>query len=86
MEAVRHQWSVLSTGVEEGREEGLKEGREIGLAEGLEKGLKEGRIVGRAEGANQAKLAVARLMLSNGESIEKIKIYTSLTDEDLKGL
>ncbi len=90
MEAVRHQWSVLSTGVEEGREEGLKEGREIGLAEGLkeglEKGLKEGRIVGRAEGANQAKLAVARLMLSNGESIEKIRIYTGLTEEDLKGL
>ena len=90
MEAVRHQWSVLTTGVEEGREEGLKEGHELGLKEGLiqgrEEGLKEGKMVGRAEGANQAKLAVARLMLSNGESIEKVRIYTGLTDDELKEL
>jgi predicted transposase/invertase (TIGR01784 family) len=82
MEAVRHQWSVLTTGVEEGREEGLKEGLKEGHAQGLAEGIVQGKIAGRTE----AKLAVAKLMLSNGESIEKVRIYTGLTDDELKEL
>ena len=45
----RDWYSVMSTQLKKGREEGLKEGREEGLKEGLEKGLQEGLEKGRKE-------------------------------------
>ena len=45
----RDWYSVMSTQLKKGREEGLKEGIEKGLKEGIEKGLKEGLEQGRKE-------------------------------------
>ena len=45
----RDWYSVMSTQLKKGREEGLKEGLEKGLQEGLEKGLQKGLEKGRKE-------------------------------------
>lgn len=45
-----------------------------------------GRAEGLAEGRKEGKLEIARMMLSAGESIEKIMSYTGLTKQDITQL
>ena len=51
----RDWYSVMSTQLKKGREEGLKEGLEKGLQEGLEKGLQKGLEKGIQEGLEQGR-------------------------------
>ena len=53
-------------------------GRRIGRQEGLHEGRQEGR--------QEGKLEIARMMLSAGESIEKIMSYTGLTRQEITQL
>ena len=53
-----------------------------GRAEGKEQGLIEGRAEGRAE----VNAHTAKLMLDDGEPIEKIMRYTGLSESDIKSL
>lgn len=50
------------------------------------KGKEEGREEGRAEGEYQAKIAMARLMKSARESIDKIVLYSGLTKDEIAKL
>ena len=45
-----------------------------------------GRRIGRQEGRQEGKLEIARMMLSAGESIEKIMSYTGLTRQEITRL
>ena len=66
--------------MERGREEGRAEGKAEGKAEGRTEGLKKGRT----EGLEKQKIATARLMLEDGEPIEKIIKYTGLTRDQIE--
>lgn len=44
-------------------------------------GKAEGRAEGRAEGMAKRNMEIARTMLDNGESIDKIILYTGLSKE-----
>lgn len=44
----------------------------------------EGRKDGRAEGMEKRNIEIARNMLGNGESIDKIMLYTGLSKEDIE--
>lgn len=44
----------------------------------------EGREDGRAEGMEKRNIEIARNMLGNGESIDKIMLYTGLSKEDIE--
>ena len=62
---IHDQRNAIALGLEQGRTEGLEQGRIEGLQEGLEQGLQEGLEQGLQEGSNQAKIAIARRLLSN---------------------
>lgn len=54
----------------------------IGHREGLQAGLKEGK----KEGLLESQTNIARMMLNDGESIDKIMRYTGLTEDQIKQL
>ena len=78
MENLRYQRSVIKTGREEGREEGLIEGRK----EGLIKGRKEGLVEGRKESTIQ----IAQNMKKEGLSVSMIAKMTGLSEEEVSRL
>lgn len=47
-------------------------------------GREDGRAEGRAEGMEKRNIEIARNMLGNGESIDKIMLYTGLSKEDIE--
>jgi len=59
------------------------EAREKARKEGLKEGRKEGRIEGRVEGENNKAYQMARIMHEFDEPIEKISLYTGLTNEEI---
>jgi predicted transposase/invertase (TIGR01784 family) len=65
---------------------GLQEGREKGLQEGRKEGRKEGRDEGLKEGLQQARLEVARTMLTSGLDITLIVQVTGLPAETIATL
>lgn len=50
------------------------------------KGFEEGKSVGETKGFNEAKIEVARKMLAEKFSVEKIASLTGLSEEDIKNL
>ena len=58
----------------DGYEEGFDKGREDGLQAGLLAGLQQGL----ERGAHQTKLETAKMLLSYGDSPEKVAICTNL--------
>lgn len=86
---------AIKTGLEDGRKQGLEEGMaqgiEKGMAQGLEKGMAQGLEEGMAQGIEKGKaeaehlknIEFAKLMLSDGDSTEKIQRYTGLTAEEI---
>lgn len=49
--------------------------------EGHREGFNEGRVEGRAEGRDERSLEIAKMMLEAGETIEKIKMFTGLSEQ-----
>ena len=86
---------AIKTGLEDGRKQGLEEGMaqgiEKGMAQGIEKGMAQGLEEGMAQGIEKGKaeaehlknIEFAKLMLSDGDSTEKIQRYTGLTAEEI---
>ncbi len=69
---------------EEGLELGKKEGLELGKKEGLKLGKKEGIEQGIEQGIDVAKHQMAKKMLSAGEPLEKVILFTGLTKEEIE--
>ncbi len=55
-------------------------------AEAIAQGLAEGRAEGRAEGLEQSKYEIALKMIKSDESVEKIVLYTGLSESEIKSL
>ena len=72
LKAYRDIKNSLDTALQQGFEKGHEKGKEEGLAEGL------------AEGRDKRSIEIAREMLAEGESIEKIMRYTGLTEAQIK--
>lgn len=70
---------AIKTGLEDGRKQGLEEG----MAQGIEKGMAQGIEKGKAEAEHLKNIEFAKLMLSDGDSTEKIQRYTGLTAEEI---
>ncbi|MDY3939893.1 MAG: Rpn family recombination-promoting nuclease/putative transposase [Spirochaetia bacterium] len=62
----------------EGKEEGIKEGRQEGLSEGIQKGRKEGR--------DEGILQIAAAALKQGVPLETVAAFTGLTPTRLEEL
>ena len=73
--------SMLAQSIEEIRQEAIKEGREEGIAEGVAKGVAKG-----IEKSHKDILEIAKRMLSEGFSVEKIASLTDLSGEEIKKL
>ncbi len=67
-------------------EELRKEGLEEGLKQGVQQGIQQGVQQGKEEGLKQATLAIAKKLMADGESPEKIQKYTGLSREDIARL
>ena len=74
----------VKQGLAQGREEGLAQGREQGLAQGREQGLAQGREQGLAQGAQQEKIANILGMLREGIDISVIVRITSYSVEEIQ--
>lgn len=74
---------AIKTGLEDGRKQGLEEGMAQGMAQGLEEGMAQGIEKGKAEAEHLKNIEFAKLMLSDGDSTEKIQRYTGLTAEEI---
>ena len=64
----------------------LQEGREEGREQGRKEGREEGREEGKKVGFDEAKKMIAINMLKNGESFDKITIFTGLSEDQIKQL
>ena len=60
------------------KEEGLREGFDLGKAEGFD--------LGKADGLAEGKAEVARALLKDGMTAEKVMAYTGLSKEDVDNL
>ena len=69
-------------------EDSLKAYRDIknSIDTAEEKGRMKGKEEGRAEGRDERSVEIARKMLSEGECIDKIVMYTGLTNEQIREL
>ena len=73
----------IEKGMAQGIEKGMAQGIEKGMAQGIEKGMAQGIEKGKAEAERQKNIEFAKLMLSDGDSTEKIQRYTGLTAEEI---
>ena len=64
----------------------IKNSLESAEEKGRLKGRAEGRVEGRAEGRDERSLEIAREMLRDGESVEKIIRYTGLARQQIEEL
>ena len=65
-------------------ENGLRHAKEEGINIGLEKGKKLGLEEGRAIGEKSKQIEIARNLLQDGMSIEKISTIVGLTKEEIE--
>ena len=75
--------STMCKAMEDMRNEAHEEGRLEGRLEGIIEGKIEGRIEGKIEGRTAERRTHIREMLLDHVPIEKIKQYTSATDEEI---
>jgi len=79
---LRIEANTLKKTAEKAREEGIAEGISIGEARGIEKGIEKGR----EEGETKKAIEIAKAMLLDGDSIEKISKITGLTVKEIEKL
>ena len=80
--ALLDELSQVRSAERRGLEKGLQEGLDKGLKEGLDKGLKEGLEKGTRETQRQ----IARAMLADGESMERVIKFTGLSVDEIAAL
>jgi len=59
---------------------------EQGIEQGLERGIQKGMVAGRNEGQKQEALRIAREMLQNGLSVDKVAKITGLSLDEVEGI
>ncbi len=64
----------------------LKSVIDTAFDEGKIEGIIEGKIEGKIEGIIEGKIETAKMMKQEGETLEKIKKYTGLSDEEINQL
>lgn len=77
---LRDQLSLVRNERKAARAEGLEEGRAKGFAEGIAEGIAEGRAEGKVEGIR----LVAKNLLNDGNSIDKVIELTGLTENEIQ--
>ena len=70
-------------GFSEGKAEGFLDGKAEGFSEGEEKGFSTGFSEGEIKGITDAKLEMAKAMLMEGIPIDKIRIISGLSEEEI---
>ena len=70
----------------EGKEEGIKEGRQEGRQEGLSEGMQKGREEGLKEGRDKGILQTAAAALKQGVPLETVAAFTGLPPTRLEEL
>ena len=78
--------SIAEADYEEGFLDGLLEGEAKGFLDGEAKGKAEGFLDGEIKGINDAKREMAKAMLVEGIPIDKIRIISGLSEEEIKDL
>ena len=73
-------------GIKIGREEGLSEGKRIGREEGVLEGKRIGREEGVLEGMEKAQVQMLKNLKSAGASVEFMMDITGLTKEEIENL
>jgi len=64
----------------------FEKGIEQGIAQGVERGIQKGMVAGRNEGQKQEALRIAREMLQNGLSVDKVAKITGLSVDEVEGI
>ena len=70
-------------GFSEGKAEGYLDGKAEGFSEGEEKGFSTGFSEGEIKGITDAKLEMVKAMLMEGIPIDKIRIISGLSEEEI---
>lgn len=77
---------TLAVKMADARYDGYDEGYEKGISVGLTTGREEGISIGLERGAYQTKLETAKMLLSYGDSPEKVAMCTNLPLDVVQGL
>jgi len=64
----------------------IKKSVEDAEKQGMEKGLEKGMVKGMEKGMEKRNIEIAKQMLADGEPIEKIMKYTSLSKVEIEKL
>ncbi|HHY22895.1 MAG TPA: hypothetical protein GX527_01470 [Clostridiaceae bacterium] len=72
--------------MEEMKKQGLAEGLAEGLEEGIERGIERGIEKGKIEGEENAKIKIAKNLISMGIDMKQVSIATGLSEENIQSL
>ena len=72
----------IDTAKREGIEEGMEKGIKKGIKQGMEKGIKKGIEIGQKQ-EHERLLNTARALFASGMSLEQVKQFTGLNDEEI---
>ena len=72
----------IDTAKREGIEEGMEKGIKKGIKQGMEKGIKQGIEIGQKQ-EHERLLNTARALFASGMSLEQVKQFTGLNDEEI---
>ena len=72
----------IDTAKREGIEEGMEKGIKKGIKQGMEKGIKQGIEIGQKK-EHERLLNTARALFASGMSLEQVKQFTGLNDEEI---
>ena len=72
----------IDTAKREGIEEGMEKGIKQGIKQGMEKGIKQGIEIGQKQ-EHERLLNTARALFASGMSLEQVKQFTGLNDEEI---
>ena len=72
----------IDTAKREGIEEGMEKGIKQGIKQGMEKGIKQGIEIGQKK-EHERLLNTARALFASGMSLEQVKQFTGLNDEEI---
>ena len=87
MAELQEKWDMeYAASMKHARELGLEKGEKLGLEKGEKLGLEKGEKLGLEKGRKKEKEEIARKMLQENMSIEKIAEFTRLSKEEIKKL
>ena len=82
--AIRDEQAAMAYAKEHGYNNGYEEGKKKALEEGRKEGKKEGKKEGREEGKKQKQIEIAKELLKENMTVNKIEKITGLSIEEIK--